>query len=175
MSSPSCLPVVAWSLALSVLLSVTVHAAETSLPRPEGDVILTLTGNIANANVADKALFDRTMLHQLPQTSFTTTTIWTEGEGRFTGVLLRDLLVAVGSEGRSLKAIALNDYAVEIPASDKTSDSALVAYEVDGEPMSVRDKGPLWIVYPYDSASRFQTETVYSRSIWQLTQIEVLD
>jgi hypothetical protein len=41
--------------------------------------------------------------------------------------------------------------------------------------MSLRDKGPLWIIYPYDSKSDFRTEVVYSRSIWQRDRLEALD
>jgi hypothetical protein len=36
----------------------------------------------------------------------------------------------------------------------------------------VRDKGPLWLVYPYDSVSAYQTEVIYARSIWQVKQME---
>ncbi|MEC8574513.1 MAG: oxidoreductase, partial [Pseudomonadota bacterium] len=39
--------------------------------------------------------------------------------------------------------------------------------------MSLRDKGPLWIVYPFDSDPAYQTEAIYSRSIWQLEEITV--
>jgi hypothetical protein len=39
--------------------------------------------------------------------------------------------------------------------------------------MTVRDKGPLWIVYPYDAKPEYRQELIYSRSIWQLDHIEV--
>ncbi|RYH00603.1 oxidoreductase, partial [Salipiger sp. IMCC34102] len=39
--------------------------------------------------------------------------------------------------------------------------------------MQVRDKGPLWIVYPYDDTPEYRSEVIYSRSIWQLDRIEV--
>ena len=42
-----------------------------------------------------------------------------------------------------------------------------------GAPMSVRDKGPLWIVYPYDQNTDYQSEVVFSRSIWQLNRITI--
>jgi hypothetical protein len=49
----------------------------------------------------------------------------------------------------------------------------MIAYLRNGNPMPLRDKGPLWIVYPFDSSSDFQSETIYSRSIWQLNRIAV--
>ena len=108
-------------------------------------------------------------------TSFRTTTNWTEGEREFSGVLLSDLLEVLDIRGRSLKAIALNDYTVEIPVSDARPGGPIVAYALDGKPMSVRDKGPLWIVYPYDSSVEYRSETIYARSIWQLDRIEVAE
>jgi hypothetical protein len=39
--------------------------------------------------------------------------------------------------------------------------------------MSVRDKGPLWVIYPYDSDD-YRSEVIYSRSIWQLDRLEVV-
>ena len=47
----------------------------------------------------------------------------------------------------------------------------IIAYERNGKEMSVRSKGPLWIVYPYDSNPSYKTEAIYSRSIWQLEGI----
>jgi hypothetical protein len=37
--------------------------------------------------------------------------------------------------------------------------------------MTVREKGPLWIVYPYDKNEKFQTEEIYARSVWSLWKI----
>ena len=48
-----------------------------------------------------------------------------------------------------------------------------MAFLNNGEPMSIRDKGPLWIIYPFDDNPDYQTEVIYSRSIWQLDQIHV--
>lgn len=119
--------------------------------------------------------YDLEALQALPQTSFATTTLWTEGEQEFTGVLLSDLLADAGiTEGRIL-ATAINDYAVEIPLDEIDDIAPIVAYHLNGETMSVRDKGPLWIVYPYDMSVEYQTEINYSRSIWQLDRIVQAD
>ena len=40
--------------------------------------------------------------------------------------------------------------------------------------MTLRDKGPLWLVYPYDADTAYQSEVIYARSVWQLDRIEVL-
>lgn len=161
-------------LAIGLVLSVVgaaVHAQ--SLELPTGDVLLTVSGDVTVTNDDGKAVLDRGMLTAIGETSFSTSTIWTEGEVEFTGVALADLLTHLGIETGTLKATAINDYAIEIPVAEALSNPALVAYMMNGQPMSVREKGPLWIVYPYDSDSKFQAETFYSRSIWQLDRIVV--
>ena len=71
--------------------------------------------------------------------------------------------------------VALNDYKVVMPLSDVESDVPIIATRMNGAPMSVRDKGPYWIVFPYDQDARYQTETIYSYSIWQLNRLNVVD
>lgn len=165
---------VCWSLAVVLLLFGSATRAET-LPAPTEQVILTVSGKIAVTNGDGVAEFDLAMLRALPRTSISTTTIWTVGKRRFNGVSIANLLNAVGASGSRLIAKALNDYAVEIPIQEAASNMPIIAYELDGVTMSVRNKGPLWIVYPYDSDSRYRSEKVYARSIWQLNRIEVVD
>lgn len=159
------------ALALSALLAV--GAAAQDLPIPQGETLLSVTGRIAVTNVGDSARFDREMLEALGAERFETTTIWTDGVQSFTGVPLVTLLSELGAEGETLRATALNDYAIEIPVSDAVEGGPIIAYRQNGSPMSVREKGPLWVVYPYDSASAYQSEQIYARSIWQLVSIEV--
>lgn len=142
--------------------------AQTS-ENPSEETVLTVSVSEGDTSVE----FSRAELAALPGTEFTTSTIWTAGVQTFTGVLLLDLLQAVGAPSTDLHVIAINGYDVEIPASDIVEDGPIVAYAVDGEPMSIREKGPLWIVYPYDSKSEYRSETIYSRSIWQLYRIEL--
>lgn len=124
---------------------------------------------------APHVTLDRAALEAMPATTIDTSTIWTEGVRTFTGVLLADLVAAQGITGSTLRAVALNDYAVEIPLSDAEPGGPIIAYRLDGAEMSVREKGPFWVIYPYDADPKFRTETIYSRSIWQLTRIEAIE
>jgi hypothetical protein len=160
--------------AFLLLAASALPVAAEGLAAPTGTPVLTVTGAITHTNEGEAAVFDRAMLKAMPTDTFATSTIWTEGTPEFTGVPLVDLLAAVGSEGETIRAVALNDYGVEIPVSDAVEGGPIVAYAMDGAAMSVRDKGPLWIVYPYDSDPDYRTETIYSRSIWQLHEVEVL-
>lgn len=118
-------------------------------------------------------------LRALPQEVFTTGTIWTEGVTEFTGVPLRALLdhAGVGAAGgeapQAISVIAANDYAIDIPLSEIGDRYPVVAYLRDGQEFSLRDNGPLWIVYPFDAAPSFRTDEIYARSVWQLARIRV--
>ena len=144
------------------------------MPKPQGDVILSIEGKVSNVNGEKAADFDLAMIEAMPKTVFKTTTPWIEGVAEFEGVSLKALLDAAGAQGTNLDAVALNDYAAPLPASDADA-GAIVAYKVNGEYMSVRDKGPLWIIYPFDQKPELKTETIYSRSVWQLRKIAVKD
>jgi hypothetical protein len=141
-------------------------------------VILTISGAMAQPNgpaVGERrvAVFDLALLQALPQHVFTTRTPWYPQPRRFSGVLLRDLLAAVGAKPGTLKAVALNDYRVEIPAVDQLKHDAMVAYLLDDQPLAVREKGPLLIIYPFDDQPELRTAVHYSRAIWQLTSLEL--
>lgn len=145
------------------------------LAPPQDEVLLTVSGAIAETNTeAGEAVFDRAMLEALDPVLIETSTIWTDGVQRFRGVPLVTLLDRLGAEGTILRALALNDYAIEIPVSDAVAGGPIIAFERGGEPMSVRDKGPLWVIYPYDAVPEYKSERIYARSIWQLVSIEVL-
>lgn len=148
-------------------------SAVEPLSQPQGRVVLTVGGTIALHNAGGAAEFDMEMLLRLTAVEIVTTTIWTEGEQTFTGVPLKTVLEAVGATGSVIEASALNDYMTEIPAEDAVEGGAILAYAQNGEMLSVRDKGPLWIVYPYDADARWRSEVIYARSIWQLKSLTI--
>ncbi len=43
----------------------------------------------------------------------------------------------------------------------------------DGERLSLRDKGPLWLMYPIDDHAELQDPLYNVRLIWQLTSMEL--
>lgn len=157
--------------AAAILALAPAQAAEA--PKPAGDVVLTVKGTIENLNPAGVYEFDMAMIKALPAVEVDTSSPWTEGVAHFKGVALKDILSTVGAKGTALSAAAINDYAVEIPVADANAHGALVAYEMNGAEMSVREKGPLWVLYPFDSKPELKAEEYYARAIWQLKSIEV--
>ena len=156
---------------LSVVISIQVWAG--TLPKPEGKVLLTLTGNIANTNADGKAVFDTASLEKLGMMSFQTTSPWYNGRTNFTGISLQKLMDYVGAKGSVVKVTALNDYTTVIPLSDFKKYNVILALKINGEYMRVRDKGPLFIVYPYDSVPELNNQVYYSRSAWQVSRMSI--
>jgi hypothetical protein len=147
--------------------------AARALDRPEGAVVLTVTGRVRKPNAGNAAQFDMAMLEQLPQQSFVTRTPWYASPRKFTGPLLRDVLAACDAQGSNVRAVALNDYRVDLPFEDAQRFDVLVARLIDDKPMAVRDKGPLFIIYPFDSSPELRSTVYYSRSAWQLKTLQV--
>ena len=154
-------------------LTATAAAAAEDLPVPSGEIILTISGEISNTNNGEVAEFDFDMLAELGDTKFETSTIWTEGTQIFEGVSLRRLLDVVGADGQNLTISALNDYSIDMPVSEARQVGPILAISRNAQPMAIRDKGPIWLVYPYDSDAKFRTKVIYSRSVWQLDRIAV--
>ncbi|MCC8931605.1 molybdopterin-dependent oxidoreductase [Rhizobium sp. 'Codium 1'] len=156
----------------ALLASLISATSVLALDPPTGPVVLTVKGEISNTNAGDTAQFDRAMLDGLKHRKAEMETPWTEGKVTFEGPLLREILTAVGATGTILKVRALNDYAADVPADDARL-QAILATKLDGKPMSVRDKGPLMLVYPFDLDADLYNEKYFSRSVWQIKEIEV--
>lgn len=135
-----------------------------------GDIVLTLT---SKADPSFKKDYDLAALEAVGLSTFTTTTSWTDGDVVFTGVKIADLLASANLPAGSLQAAAINDYAIEIPAEDLAKYPVMIATKMNGERMAVRDKGPLWIVYPRTDFPELMDESHNGKWIWQLVSLEV--
>lgn len=149
-------------------------AISSTLARPSGPVILTVRGKVSITNGSAGADFDMPMLERMPQRRIVTKTPWYESAKSFTGPLLRDVLAASGARGTTIRAIALNDYKVEIPFDDAQKIDVVMARLLDDRPMSVREKGPLFIIYPFDDLPEVRSAVYFARCAWQLRTLELV-
>ena len=101
--------------ALAIAISAGASSADTA------NTVLTLTTPEGVTEFTLEALQD------LPTTSFSTTTIWTEGASTFEGVSLHDLFAAYNITSGEVAAVAINDYAVNIQVSVATIEGPIVA------------------------------------------------
>lgn len=169
-------PVAIIALASVILLAIgasSLAAPSDELPHPRNEVILEVSGNLTRMNDGGTAKFDRTMLEGIGITTIHTSTPWTDGIKEFRGVLLQDVLSHCGAEGETIQAKALNDYAIDIPMDDLESYPILLAFESDGEPLTLRDKGPLWIIYPLDDHKSLRGRMTERKMVWQLKELLV--
>jgi hypothetical protein len=143
------------------------------VPKPTGPVILTISGGISAANDGDKAVFDAATLDAMPQRTLKTRTPWYPHAVEFSGPLLQDVLRRAGAKGVALRITALNDYGVNVPFSDAADHGAILARRVDGKVLSIREKGPLFLMYPFDEKPELKRDEIYSRAIWQINRIVV--
>jgi hypothetical protein len=137
---------------------------------PASEVILSVS---ASRPAAIHAELDLKALQQMPRRQIATSTPWTEGVSAFEGVLMRDFLKELGIAGSTVKLTALNDYSIVIPVADFERYDVLLAYTRDGKAMPVRDKGPLWIVYPLDSHPELNGQETHAKMIWQVRRMDV--
>ena len=157
-----------------VLAALTSAAAAEALPKPANKPILEIKGKISRTNAENNtAEFDRALLETIGVQQIQTSTPWTDGEPVFEGVLMRDLMRYVGASGESVTAVALNDYKVTLPASDFTKYPVLLAFKMNGEVLRVRDKGPLWIIYPQDQFPEIKDKSVHRKWVWQIKEFRV--
>lgn len=127
--------------------------------------MLTVSGDIDFTDVE---------LAALPAVEFETGTIWTDGVHTFGGPSLRSVLEAVGAGSGDLKLVAANDYKVLLPRDMIEDMYPIIANRINDKAFGIRDKGPLWVIFPYDTEPRFQTELTYAYSVWQLTELQIL-
>jgi hypothetical protein len=161
------------AMVMGIGVAVAQPMAGGPLAEPAGRVILAVSGKISVTNDGDSAKFDRPMLEELGMVSFTTVTPWYDGPVTFEGVPMARLLQRLGGQGEMVQAVALNDYSTEIPVADFARWGVLLALKRDGNYLSIRDKGPLFIVYPYDTNAELRSPRYYGRSAWQVARLVV--
>lgn len=135
--------------------------------------ILEIKGSIDKFNSGDHFVFDRATLESLGGKTMKTHTPWTDDQMDFEGVLLKDLLKFVGAKGGEVVAVGLDDYSVTLPADMISQYPIMIAYKKNGKYMTVREMGPLWIVFPYDDYPELNNRRNNFYWVWQLSRLEI--
>ncbi|USD34806.1 MULTISPECIES: hypothetical protein [Vibrio] len=156
-------------LVIGVVLASMVYA----LPVPEGDPILWVSGDITQSNTADGVEFDSAMIKQLEHGVIKTSNHVVSNVVEYQGPTLSALLDYVGAQGSTVKVIAWDEYVVSIPVSDIKKYGVLLATHEDGTKMTIDDKGPFFVVFPFTDHPEIQTDLFYSLSVWQVREIVI--
>jgi hypothetical protein len=149
-------------------------APNDTIAPPSGPVVLSLTGKIGVTNAAGRLDLDMDTLERVGLIEFAVDDPYLKRSVTYQGVLLKRLLdvARVPQDATTLHAVALNDYATDVPIEPIGKWPVMLATKRDGQRMPVSDKGPIEIVFPYNS---FQIDaTIYDPMwVWQLRSFEV--
>lgn len=180
-----------FSLAATALLAGLATAPASTAYAQDGAAgqpILTVTGNIAEANrpafdeFADAYLkfreksFDKAYeftlgsLQVLPQKTITAQAEKWPGPVELTGPSLADVLTAAGVSAGAVIVTALDGYAVTYTAEEIAAQDWILAWKVNGKPLSIGGRGPLWLIH--SSGSTPAPDDVEARWIWSVFVIE---
>ena len=105
--------------------------------------------------------------------SIITSTPWHDHPVLFEGVPMRRLLSEVAANGSKIKVVALDDYVAELPTADFAKYGTLLALKIGGQYLTVAQKGPSFIIYPFDQYPELRNATYYGRAVFQVASIEV--
>ncbi|WP_324751970.1 molybdopterin-dependent oxidoreductase [Roseovarius sp. Pro17] len=156
---------------ISKLLSVVILSLYAS--QAISETVLTVTGKDASG-AQEVILYSLDDLKALDQIVYDTVNDFVKTPTQFSGPLLRDVLAPLSlSENAELKLTALNNFQTEIPITDVMNYDVIVALEKRGAPMSIRENGPLWVIYPVSDHPELRAQIYNNRMIWQLIDIEV--
>lgn len=154
----------AFSLVIFGFASAVAAEPILTLESDDGNTVIELTGDDLLA---------------LDQHEILTENDFVDGMASFVGPLARDVLMLLVEDAGSFDAVetatltAVNDYSVEVPIQDFLDYDVIFALTQNGDKLSRRDKGPIWLVYPMSEHEELQTPLYNDRMIWQLVRASV--
>lgn len=106
--------------------------------------------------------------------TFQTKLPWLDKSVSFTGFRASDLLSYYRiNDAFSVSFVALNDYSSSSRVEDLLQYNPIVAYQMDGEKMKVRNKGPYWLVFDLDKYPEIDNAGYHSQMVWQIDEIMI--
>jgi len=159
---------------LSMLYPFAISANQSPPPAPSKS-LLSLHWIDAQGHI-NQHRFNLKHLEALPQSTLTLElpkSLGIPGPHRWQGVSLGDLLKLSGNTGQSIRLQALNGYYVTLPTSDIERYNPLLAYRRGDNILSVREKGPFILIYPFHKFRTLNQQLYINRSIWQVHEIHI--
>ncbi|WP_417617159.1 molybdopterin-binding protein [Oceanisphaera sp.] len=139
-------------------------------------VILSVYGDIRiNDRHYGRMDFTLSELQALTQGHITTTHPWTREPRSYQGVDLNVLFGFLFRHRRvlGLQLETLNDFSVAVDWSEIAPLSPILAWQENGTLMTRRNKGPLWLMLPFERLSDIQQTNYVPLMAWQLRAIRV--
>lgn len=116
--------------------------------------------------------YSRQDLRGLPTVTVRTHTPWNDADADYLGVPV-DIMAAQfeSGSGSSLALRASNEYWIFSTVGEYVDAGAIIAFEMNGSPIKVSDKGPFVIVFPWKQKPSLENERFHALAVWYLEEI----
>lgn len=159
----------------SLLISLGFLTAQLFMPIGASAQDSTLTILSQSDGMTGEVRYTLEELDALPQLTVRTSNEFIDGITEFSGPLARVILKLTNDiNADKVRLIAANDYEIEVPVDDFRNYDVIFATRQNGEYLSRRDKGPIWVIYPMSDHKELQDSIYNQRLIWQLVRMEVV-
>ncbi|MCQ9618059.1 molybdopterin-dependent oxidoreductase [Paenalcaligenes niemegkensis] len=152
---------------------ITSALAETTIN--DQHTVLSVTGVAEGEEAASVHMLSGEQLLAFPAARLQTTTSISYGSHVFAGPLVRDVLDHFKLTGNMARLEALNGYAIDVPTSDFYNYDVIFAYSLNGQRLTVRHFGPVWVIYPRDDYKELNDLRYDARWVWQLRRVTLFN
>ena len=155
------------------VVTAPVLTAGDAIPAPMGPVLLRINKATLGGGGKNELRLDLAALEKMGLIRYTIKSRYYPDPVTFEGVLGSAFLDVVGvpKGATKMRMRALNDYVATVPIADLRRWPVMFALKMNGKYMSVRDKGPVWVVYPAHIDEKLGGPTHRGKWIWQLVEI----
>lgn len=160
-------------LALFSTLSQAHAVGDEPAADTEYRIILKLSWRDDQGQTVDKN-FSLADIERMPQTALALTlpeAVGIAGTHAWQGVTVSSLIALSGRKPHSLKVAALNGYSVSVPVEDIQRFNPILSFRRDGALISVREKGPFLLIYPFNTFPELNQQIYLNRLVWQVNEI----
>jgi len=130
---------------------------------------------VSSTSESINATFTQQQLMQLPQHEIKTNLPWTEDSHTYSGPRLEDVLTSLEAKGEWLTLRALDYYSVSVNINKIKKFNPILALKKDDKLLTVRSKGPIWLILPVDSYPELNAALYNDYMVWHLVKIDVED
>ena len=137
------------------------------------DKLLIIQTDPSTSCGSKELVFSEKQLQALPQKAFKTKHTWATVVQEFSGPLLTDVIQQICPQAKEVYLRSLDQYSVTIDFQKVVKYEAILALTIDGKPLTVREKGPIWLMINTDDLN-IAARTLDNMLVWQLYYIQVL-
>ena len=143
---------------------------EAGLSAPTGDVILKVTGDIADPNVGDECQFDAALIEKYAEDQ-TIDDPWMGDGLEYRGILLSKVWeLCGGSEEATVATLVAKDgMTMEVAREDLEKWPIMLAYQVGGEDLTDEVGGPVKLVFPAEARETYADE----QWMWWVVEVRI--